>query len=238
MIEHRPDPSLADGRPVLQMRGVSKSFPTPRGPVPVLRGLDVSIRPGSFVAITGPSGSGKSTFLNLAALLDTPTAGEVFFDGDDVSQVPERALCALRKEKIGMVFQKFCLLPHRSALDNVLFRFRYLDLPGPVARARAEQALAGVGLLAQADQPVRLMSGGEMQRVAIARAVAQRPRLLVADEPTGNLDHASADAVMQAFHHLHADGITILLVTHNETLLRYCSRHLLCSEGRLEDRTP
>lgn len=221
---------------VLQMRGVTKSFETPRGPVHVLRGVDVVIAPGSFVAITGPSGSGKSTFLNLAALLDTPSTGEVFFDGSDVSFLTERELCAVRKDRIGMVFQKFCLLPHRSAIDNVLFRFRYLPVPKADARRLAEQALATVGLAGQADQPVRLMSGGEMQRVAIARAVAQRPRLIVADEPTGNLDHASAESVMNVFARLHAEGIAILLVTHNEALLRYSERRLACREGRLEER--
>jgi putative ABC transport system ATP-binding protein len=231
-------PPPAPSAPVLQMRAVTKSFATPRGPVHVLRGVDVTIEPGRFVAITGPSGSGKSTFLNLASLLDTPTSGEVFFDGNDVSFLPERELCAVRKDRIGMVFQKFCLLPHRSAIENVLFRFRYLDVPAAEARRRAEEALATVGLAGQADQPVRLMSGGEMQRVAIARAVAQRPRLIVADEPTGNLDREAAEAVMNTFARLHADGIAILLVTHNEALLRYSERHLVCREGRLEERAP
>lgn len=221
-------------RPVLQMRGVTKHFASPRGPVEVLRGVDVTIHPGDFVAITGPSGSGKSTFLNLASLLDTPTAGELFLDGDDVSRLSERALCEVRKDKIGMVFQKFCLLPHRSALDNVMFRFRYLDTPRQVARQRAEEALATVGLIGQADQPVRLMSGGEMQRVAVARAVAHRPSLLVADEPTGNLDRASAEGVMAIFARLHTQGITVLLVTHNDELLHYADHHLACRDGRLE----
>ncbi len=220
--------------PVLQMRGVKKSFASPRGPVEVLRGIDVCLEPGSFVAITGPSGSGKSTFLNLAALLDTPTTGELFLDGDDVARLSERDLCSVRKDKVGMVFQKFCLLPHRSALDNVLFRFRYLDTPRREALTLAEAALETVGLLGQADQPVRLMSGGEMQRVAVARAVAHRPRLLVADEPTGNLDRVAAETVMDAFTRLHTQGITVLLVTHNEELLHYAQRHLACREGRLE----
>lgn len=220
--------------PVLQMRGVRKSFPTPRGPVQVLRNVDVSIRSGAFAAITGPSGSGKSTFLNLCALLDTPTAGEIFLDGHDVSALDEAGLCALRKERIGMVFQKFCLLPHRSALDNVVFRFRYLPTPRAEARALALDALRLVGLDGQADQPVRLMSGGEMQRVAVARAVAQPPRLLVADEPTGNLDRAAALGVMDIFRELNRRGITILLVTHNEQLLSYATEHLAFRDGRLE----
>ena len=231
----RMNDSTPNGVPVLAMHGVWKSFGTPRGPVHVLRGLDLEIAPGSFVVITGPSGSGKSTFLNLASLLDTPTKGTIQFAGRLVSTLDERELCALRKERLGMVFQKFCLLTHRSAIDNVAFRFRYLATPASDVRAAAETALGRVGLAGQADQPVRLMSGGEMQRVAIARAVAQRPDLLVADEPTGNLDRASADSVMEVFQRLHTDGITILLVTHNEHLLRFATRHLVCREGRLED---
>ncbi len=219
----------------LSMRGVWKTFDTPRGPLHVLRDLDFDIAPGAFVVITGPSGSGKSTFLNLASLLDTPSRGTIAFGGRIVSSLTEQELCAVRKERIGMVFQKFCLLTHRSALDNVAFRFRYLPSPAREARRLAESALARVGLAGQADQAVRLMSGGEMQRVAIARAVARRPDLLVADEPTGNLDRASAESVMETFRALHADGIAILLVTHNESLLRYATRHLVCRDGRLED---
>lgn len=222
--------------PVLSMRGVWKSFATPRGPVHVLRGVDLDIEPGSFVVITGPSGSGKSTFLNLASLLDGPSQGVIHFGGRVISSLSEDELCVLRKERLGMVFQKFCLLTHRSALENVLFRFRYLAAPGHEVRSLSERALERVGLAGQADQPVRLMSGGEMQRVAIARAVARRPDLLVADEPTGNLDRAAAEAVMETFRGLNAEGITILLVTHNESLLRYATRHLVCREGRLEDR--
>ncbi len=221
--------------PVFSMQGVWKSFPTPRGPVDVLRGVSLEIEEGSFVIITGPSGSGKSTFLNLASLLDTPTKGTVHFGGRVVSTLNENELCAIRKERLGMVFQKFCLLTHRSAIENVAFRFRYLSLPEHEVRARARQALDRVGLASHADQPVRLMSGGEMQRVAIARAVAQRPDLLVADEPTGNLDRAAAESVMETFRELNADGITVLLVTHNEALLRYATRHLICREGKLED---
>ncbi len=226
---------MTPGGPVLAMRGVWKSFATPRGPLHVLRGLDLDIEPGSFVVITGPSGSGKSTFLNLASLLDTPTRGEIRFSDRLVSALGERELCALRGERLGMVFQKFCLLTHRSALDNVAFRYRYLSAPEREVRAAAAAALERVGLAGQAEQPVRLMSGGEMQRVAIARAVARRPDLLVADEPTGNLDRASAEGVMGVFQRLHADGISILLVTHNERLLHYATRHLVCREGRLED---
>ncbi|MBN1268616.1 MAG: ABC transporter ATP-binding protein [Kiritimatiellae bacterium] len=217
------------------MSGVAKSYATPRGPLPVLREVDFAVRAGEFVAVTGPSGSGKTTLLNLAALLDTPTSGTVRFDGEDVSRLGEDALADVRKRKIGMVFQNFHLLPHRSALDNVLFRFRYLAAGRDEAAAQAAAALAAVGLERVAWQPARLLSGGEMQRVAIARAVALTPRLLVADEPTGNLDHHAAEAVMNTFVDLNQRGISVLLVTHNEALLKYCSRHFVCEDGRLAE---
>lgn len=228
-------PGAPTANSVLSMHGVWKSFETPRAPVHVLRGIDLEIERGSFVVITGPSGSGKSTFLNLASLLDTPTRGVIHFAERVTSTLSERELCALRKERLGMVFQKFCLLTSRSALENVAFRFRYLSVPEREVRALSERALSRVGLHALAEQPVRLMSGGEMQRVAIARAIAQHPDLLVADEPTGNLDRAAAESVMETFRSLHDDGITVLLVTHNESLLRFATRHLVCRDGTLED---
>ena len=220
--------------PVLQMSGVIKSFPSPSGPVDVLKHIDLVIDPGEFVLITGPSGSGKTTLLNLAALMDHPTAGEVLFDGVSVSAMNEEALCAVRKHKIGMVFQRFCLLPNRSALENVLFRFRYVEGMNGEARTLALNALATVGLSGIADRQARRLSAGEMQRVAIARAVALKPDLLVADEPTGNLDKDSADVAMHCFRTLNEQGITVLMVTHNEALKVYASRHLVCRNGVVE----
>ena len=220
--------------PVLEMHEVAKSFDTPHGPVLVLHSVDFSIANGEFVGITGPSGSGKSTFLNLASLLDTPTSGRVVFGGADVSSLDETMLCDMRKRHTGMVFQNFNLLAHRTALENVTFRFRYLDVPRAEARERAMATLSALGLEALAAQPARLLSGGEMQRVAIARAVAQRPRLLLADEPTGNLDKASATTDMETLRSLNEDGMSIVLVTHNEALLPYCSRHLVCDDGVLQ----
>jgi putative ABC transport system ATP-binding protein len=221
--------------PVLEMRGVTKSFATTAGRVDVLRGVDLAVRRGDFVAITGPSGSGKSTLLNLAALLDRPTSGEVCLDGQDVTRLDDESACEIRKLKVGMVFQQFHLLPRRSVRENVLFRFRYTDrAPDETGRA-AEFALDAVGLSAIAQRAARLLSGGEMQRVAIARAIALRPALLVADEPTGNLDRASAEGVMDCFTRMNRAGLTILLVTHNEHLLHYCTRHLACRDGRVEE---
>ncbi len=223
---------------ILEFRMVWKCFTAPSGPVEVLRGVDLSILEGEFAAVTGPSGSGKSTLLNLAALLDSPTSGKVSFEGRDVSGLDEGGLCDIRKEKIGMVFQKGCLLPHRSALENIRFRFRYLDRSRDDAESRSARALELVGLSDVADRPARLLSGGEMGRVGIARAIAANPRLLVADEPTGNLDPASTDAVMDCFRKLNRSGMTILLATHDESLLKYCSRRFVCREGVLRDGKP
>jgi putative ABC transport system ATP-binding protein len=225
---------MNDPKPVLRMEGVSKSFPTPRNPVEVLHQVSLAVYAGEFVAVTGPSGSGKSTCLHLAALLDYPSSGKVTFEGQDVSAATEPQLCDLRKRKVGMVFQKYCLLPHRSVFENVLFRFRYLDHDRADTERRVSGVIETMGLTAIADRPARLLSGGEMQRVAIARAVAHAPRLLIADEPTGNLDRDSAQVVMDCFRKLNGSGMTILMVTHNEALLDFCSRHLLCRDGRIE----
>lgn len=221
--------------PVLEMRRVAKSFITSAGRVDVLREVDLTVEPGEFLAITGPSGSGKSTLLNLAALLDHPTAGRIHLDGCDTTHLDADASSRLRKLKIGMVFQQFHLLPHRTVLENVMFRFRYTDWDPAAARAAAESALERVGLSGLAGRPARLLSGGEMQRVAIARAIALRPALLVADEPTGNLDRNSAESVMDFFRRMNREGLTILLVTHNEHLLSYSTRHVVCRDGQLED---
>ena len=218
--------------PVLEMRGVRKSFPSPQGPVDVLRGIDLEVSPGEFVVVTGPSGSGKSTFLNLAGLLDHPTGGSVRFGGQEVSSLDEDELSHVRARRIGVVFQRFCLLPRRSALENVLFRFRYVDEEDEAeARSHATAALETVGLASAANRPARLLSAGEMQRVAVARAVALKPDLLVADEPTGNLDRQATTGVMECFKRLNDEGITVLMVTHNESLLSYAGRSLTCRDG-------
>jgi putative ABC transport system ATP-binding protein len=221
-------------QPILEMKAVAKWFPTPTGRAEILKGIDLNLMPGEFVAITGPSGSGKTTLLMLSALLSRPSSGTILFDGEEVSSKDEAWLCQHRKYRVGMVFQKFCLLPHRTVLENVLFRFRYLQHDPDDAKNRCLQALESMGLGAKVHQSARLLSSGEMQRVAIARSVALPPRLLVADEPTGNLDRESTGMVMECFKKLNEQGLTILLVTHNEELLKYCSRHLVCRSGVLE----
>lgn len=221
--------------PVVEMRGVSRNFPTPHGTVTVLRRVDFAIFPGEFVIVTGPSGSGKSTVLHLAALLDQPTAGCIMFDGQDVSTLDESDLCLVRSQKVGMVFQNYHLLPHRSVFENVLFRFRYLNHAIPYAKELALRAITTVELMSVARHPARLLSGGEMQRTAIAREIALTPLLLVADEPTGNLDKIAAGVVMDCFNTLKDQGMTILMATHNATLLRYCSRHLQLADGCISE---
>jgi putative ABC transport system ATP-binding protein len=219
--------------PLLRFRSVGKTFVTAAGSRPVLKDVNLDIAAGEFTVVSGPSGSGKSTLLNLAGLLDRPTEGEIWFDGKQTSAMNERTSSDLRANHVGMVFQSFHLLPHRSLLDNVLFRFRYTRTERGEAIARAVEALAKVGLSDRARQPARLLSGGEMQRAAIARAVCLRPALLLADEPTGNLDRRSAEEVMSHFLQLNAEGLCIVLVTHNESLWRYGSRRLSCSDGAI-----
>lgn len=230
--------SIASQAPVVELRGASRHYAVGASRVRGLQGADFSMQRGEFVAVTGNSGSGKTTLLNLATLLDRPSGGGVHFDGHDAGALSEAALCDLRKQSIGIVFQACHLLPARSVLDNVAFRFRYMDLPHDEARRRAQEALAAVGLSALAGRPVNLLSGGEMQRVAIARAIAHRPLLLAADEPTGNLDATAAAAVMDCLRALNRDGLTVLLVTHNLSLLGYCRRHLKCRDGQLSEAGP
>jgi putative ABC transport system ATP-binding protein len=228
---------VTDGFTMLRLHGVSRAFPQPGGEVRALRGVSAEVRRGEFVALTGPSGSGKSTLLHLAALLDAPTQGRVELAGRDTSGLPEAERCEWRARQVGMVFQRFHLLPRRSALDNVRLRFRYLPVTRREAEARARAALERVGLADLAARPARVLSGGEMQRVAIARAIAQPPALLVADEPTGNLDLAAAERVIELFHGLLSEGIAVLMATHNPALLGRCHRRLRLEAGCLVEES-
>ena len=222
----------------LDMRGVSRVFSSSAGNVTALNDINLTIQSGEYVAISGPSGSGKTTLLHLSALLDRPSSGSLFFEGRDVTALPDQEVDELRKHRIGMVFQAFHLLPRRTVMENVRFRFRYQSRSPEEEIELAAEALNWVGMEQLADREVRWLSGGEMQRVAIARAVAGRPVILLADEPTGNLDRANTDAVMECFEKLHRAGITILMVTHNETLLSFASRHIHCRDGKLVEARP
>lgn len=221
--------------PVLSLTAVDKWFGKGEQAVRVLDGVHLDVDAGDFLVVTGPSGSGKSTLLHLAALLDAPSAGRISLLGEDVTTADERRLSAVRAEQLGMVFQRYALLGRRTALENVMFRFRYTRFSPREARERAAEALARVHLSHVARREARLLSGGEMQRVAIARAIAARPAVLLADEPTGNLDADAARAVMDVFGELNAAGLSIVMVTHNLDLLPWATRHRQLAGGRFRD---
>lgn len=215
---------------VIELRGVHKSYPD--GPH-VLRGVDLRLDAGDFLAVTGPSGSGKTTLLNLLGLLDAPDQGEVLFDGETLPPGDRNRRTALRKHRIGFIFQHPILFPKRSVLENVLFRARYLNRPRPSWVPKARECLRRLGLDSLSERPAGTLSGGEAQRVAIARALLVSPHLLLADEPTGNLDDENAAEVMRALSDAAEQGIAVLLVTHNLSWLQQVRRHLVCREGRL-----
>ena len=221
-------------QPILTCKKVCKTFLSPQHSSRVLDQLDLELFPGEFVAITGPSGSGKSTLLNLIAGLDCPDEGSIQIEGELIDYNDEQQLRNLRKNQVGMIFQQFHLLPNRSVLENVLFRYRYIQAIPPDAHTRALELLDHLGLKQQTHQPARLLSGGEMQRVAIARAVVQPPHILLCDEPTGNLDQTSSIAVMDILKGLSDKGITLLLATHNTQLIPYCDRQFDLQDRKLQ----
>ncbi|MCX7819077.1 MAG: ABC transporter ATP-binding protein [Kiritimatiellae bacterium] len=223
---------------VLRCAGVAKSFGAGEHRVTVLHDLSFEVHRGEMVAIAGPSGAGKTTLLHLAALLDVPDRGDIEIEGRPTRHCAERERAALRAGRIGIIFQRFHLLPHRSALENVVFRFRYTATPLSEARRRAAELLERIGLAPSARTPARLLSGGEMQRVAIARALVLRPALLLADEPTGNLDPGAAARVIALLDEARRDGAAVLLATHNPGWLPRCDRVIRLPESAAPDRAP
>jgi putative ABC transport system ATP-binding protein len=221
--------------PVIELDGLARTYPGPP-PVPALRPADLVIQPGDYVAVTGPSGSGKSTLLHLLGLLDTPTEGRYLLDGLDTSTLGDKDRSALRGRRIGVVFQAFHLLPYRTALENVLLAQLYNNTPRGARMQAALEALQAVGLGHRLDALPTTLSGGESQRVAIARALVNRPSLLLCDEPTGNLDSASAAAVMGLLDELNASGYTIVVITHDPAVAAHARRTIAISDGVLSER--
>jgi putative ABC transport system ATP-binding protein len=220
-------------RPLIETKGLSRNYRVGAQTIEALKNLSITIAAGEFVAIMGPSGSGKSTCLHLLACLQTPSAGSYRFDGEDVSAMSAASLAETRNAKIGLVFQSFNLLPRASARRNVELPLVYRGLPRRARRARAQEALDAVGLGDRMDHRPAELSGGQMQRVAIARAIVGQPRLVLADEPTGALDSRTGAEIMELFARLNQMGITIIIVTHDETVATHARRQLRFSDGHL-----
>lgn len=223
--------------PVLSLRGVTRTYKTGRGELTVLKGVDLDVNPGEIVGLIGPSGSGKSSLLHAAGLLERPTGGTVMIDGEDVGRLDERARTRIRLSRIGFVYQFHHLLPEFDARDNVALPIRIAGRSEVEARRMAEEALGALGLAERVLHQPAQMSGGEQQRVALARALANRPRLLLADEPTGNLDPSTSQTVFEALHDLvKTTGVAALIATHNMELAGHMDRVFALKDGHLEER--
>jgi len=220
--------------PIVEARGVSRVFPMPAGPVTALRDVSLLIAPGEYVSISGPSGCGKSTLLHLIGCVETATAGELLFEGRDVARLGDDERSGIRLRRIGFVFQRFYLVPMLTAFENVEIVMAEAGTGKAARRERVRELLDYVGLAARAHHRPSQLSGGEMQRVAIARALANRPALVLGDEPTGELDEETGAVVADLFDRLNADGVTLVLVTHNPALAGRARRHLSMRSGRIE----
>lgn len=219
---------------IIDIKGITRDFPLGSEIVKVLKGIDLTINKGEYVALMGPSGSGKSTLMNILGCLDTPTGGSYILNGKDVSKMSDNELAEIRNKEIGFVFQTFNLLPRTTALDNVALPMVYAGFKKPQRNDRATEVLTQVGLSDRMDHKPNQLSGGQRQRVAVARALVNRPSIILADEPTGNLDSKTSVEIMNLFNEIHANGNTVILVTHEEDIAAYAHRVIRLRDGVIE----
>src|SRR5574343_840286 len=219
--------------PVIRVAGLAKSYRTAAGDFTALHGVDLAVEHGDYIAIMGPSGSGKSTFMNLLGCLDTPSGGDYYLAGQNVALLDREHLAGLRNRLLGFVFQGFNLLPRMSLQDNVALPLVYAGVDKATRREKARVQLAKVGLGQYAESLPNRISGGQQQRVAIARALVNNPRLILADEPTGNLDSHTSEEIMRLFEELNGEGITIVLVTHEPDIAAHCKRQVRFLDGQI-----
>ncbi len=222
---------------VIRIKDLKKIYNLGNQKVRALDGVSVSIYRNEYVAIMGPSGSGKSTLMNILGCLDTPTSGEYVLNGTDVSKMDDGSLAEVRNKEIGFVFQSFNLLPKYSSLENVALPMIYAGVPSSKREARAKEALQNVGLGDRMEHKPNELSGGQRQRVAIARALINNPSIILADEPTGNLDTKTSVDIMNLFGQIHKNGNTVILVTHEEDIARYAHRVIRLRDGKIESDT-
>ena len=226
---------MASGKPIITMTGITKVYSVGGEEVRALDGANLTIREGEFVSIIGPSGSGKSTLMNIIGCLDVADSGEYILDGQSIEQYSEEELAKIRNKKIGFIFQNFNLLSRMSALSNVELPLIYQRMHINERKQQAQRALDRVGLSDRSSHKPAELSGGQQQRVAIARALATNPAILLADEPTGNLDSKTGDDIMALFHELHRAGDTIVLITHNEEIAKQAQRRIRIMDGKVTE---
>jgi putative ABC transport system ATP-binding protein len=222
---------------IVEARNISRVFPMPAGAVTAVADVSLEIRPGDHIAIRGPSGCGKSTLLHMLGCVEAPTAGTLLFRGDDVTQLSDRQRSLLRLRQIGFVFQRFFLLPMLTAAENIELPQSEANVPKAERRQRTQELLEYVGLAARAAHRPSELSGGEMQRVAIARALANKPGLLLADEPTGELDRATGEQIASLLDRVNADGTALVIVTHDPALAERSTKILSMRDGRIESES-
>lgn len=221
--------------PIIDIKGITRDFQLGNETVNVLKGIDLLINKGEYVALMGPSGSGKSTLMNILGCLDTPTSGSYILNGKQVSEMPDDELAEIRNKEIGFVFQTFNLMPRTTALDNVALPMVYAGFSKSERNERATEVLTQVGLADRMDHKPNQLSGGQRQRVAVGRALVNKPSIILADEPTGNLDSKTSVEIMKLFGEIHANGNTVILVTHEEDIADHAHRIIRLRDGVIEN---